>query len=426
MKIVMFTNTYTPHVGGVAGSVHQITEDLQSRGHQVIVVAPEFPDMPEDEQNVIRIPAIQNFNGSDFSVSLPAPIQLRERLDDFGPDIIHSHHPYLLGDTALRISASRNLPLVFTHHTMYEKYTHYVPADSPLLKRFVIELSIGFVNLCDHVIAPSDSVADIIRERGAETDITVIPTGVDYDRFSSGNGEPVREKYGIPQDAFLLGHVGRLAPEKNLEFLAEATAKFLEDNPNAHFLIVGEGPSEEQMEYIFQNAGVGKRAIFTGVQKDQNLVDCYTAMDVLVFSSKSETQGMVLAEAMAAGSPVVALEAPGASDIIRNGKNGILLDSEDVSAFADAIAQVQNLSPETFNSWLTHVNETAREFSADRSAEKIIEVYTTLHENGPYAHTVNDTSWHQFLRAVQREWDIWEKRINAGVQSISHQEKSGN
>lgn len=415
----MFTNTYTPHVGGVAGSVQQLTEDLRSGNHQVLVVAPEFPEMPADEPNVIRIPAIQNFNGSDFSVSLPAPVQLRERLDDFSPDVIHAHHPYLLGDTALRISASQNLPLVFTHHTMYEKYTHYVPADSPLLKRFVIELTIGYVNLCDHVIAPSQSVAEIIQERGAETDITVVPTGVKYSRFSNGDGNTARREYDIPEDAFLVGHVGRLAPEKNLKFLAEPVNEFLGRAPGAHFLVVGDGPSVEPMKNIFQSGGVLNRVHFAGIQKDQDLVNCYHAMDVLAFSSKSETQGMVLAEAMAAGTPVVALDASGARDIVEDNKNGILLEEEDVGAFAQALRTVQNLSPAERRKWLTNVDETAHEFSAERSVEKVDRLYSRLLESGPYSRVVDDTTWHQFLRAVQSEWDIWEKRINAGVQSIS-------
>ena len=423
MKIVMFTNTYTPHVGGVAGSVHQLTKDLQARNHKVIVVAPEFPDMPTDEPNVIRIPAIQNFNGSDFSVSLPAPVQLREQLDDFAPDIIHAHHPYLLGDTALRISASQNLPLVFTHHTMYEKYTHYVPADSPLLKRFVIELTIGYVNLCDRIIAPSQSVADIVRERGAETEITVIPTGVNYPRFSQGDGSRIRAEYDIPEEAFLMGHVGRLAPEKNLEFLAKAVCEFLKTAPDSHFLIVGDGPSVETMKSTFQNAGAADRTHFTGIQKDQNLVNCYHAMDVLAFSSKSETQGMVLAEAMAAHTPVVALDAPGARDIVAHEQNGLLLQDENVNAFSNALKRIQDLTPPEREQWLADVDETAHEFSAERSVEKVENLYSNLVKQGPYSRVVNDTSWHQFLRAVQSEWDVWEKRINAGVQSISGEER---
>ena len=133
MKILMFTNTYLPHVGGVARSVSTFARDLVHLGLEVAVVAPHFQGEDPDQNarvQVMRVPAIQNFNGSDFSVRLPIPFALSERIEAFNPDLIHSHHPFLLGDTAMRVARQRELPLVFTHHTMYEWYTHYVPFDS--------------------------------------------------------------------------------------------------------------------------------------------------------------------------------------------------------------------------------------------------------------------------------------------------------
>lgn len=188
MNILMVTNTYTPHVGGVAKSVATLTESYRQLGHRVLVIAPEFENMPEYETDVIRVPAIQNFNGSDFSVRLPIPGYVSVSLDEFCPDIVHSHHPFLLGHAALLVAASFDVPLVFTHHTMYEQYTHYVPLDSPQLKRFVVQLATGYANLSDRVIAPSQSLAKILKERGVETTIEVIPTGVDAQKSSQGNG----------------------------------------------------------------------------------------------------------------------------------------------------------------------------------------------------------------------------------------------
>src|SRR3989339_50554 len=130
MKICMFTNTYLPHVGGVARSVNSFATELRNRGNEVLVIAPVFPGYEahdSEETDIIRVPAIQQFNGSDFSLSIPVPFFIDERIDAFDPDIIHSHHPYLLGDAALRAARRRRLPLVFTHHTLYERYVHYVP-----------------------------------------------------------------------------------------------------------------------------------------------------------------------------------------------------------------------------------------------------------------------------------------------------------
>ncbi|MCB1036875.1 MAG: glycosyltransferase, partial [Acidobacteria bacterium] len=214
MRILTLTNTFTPHVGGVARSVAAFTAEHRRCGHEVLVVAPEFEGVPQDEEGVVRIPAIQHFNGSDFSFPVPVPVRLRHALDEFQPQVIHSNHPFLLGDTALRIGAERDLPVVFTHHTLYERYVHYVPGDSPRMQQAAIELAVGYCNLCDAVIAPSGSIAGLLVERGVEIPIEVIPTGVDLEVFARGDGAAVRRRLKIPQDAFVVGHVGRLAPEK--------------------------------------------------------------------------------------------------------------------------------------------------------------------------------------------------------------------
>jgi glycosyltransferase involved in cell wall biosynthesis len=162
----MFTNTYLPHVGGVARSVSTFEEAFCRRGHEVRVVAPQFEGAEDTSGRVLRTPAIQNFNGSDFSFRIPMPGLLADFVDAFRPDILHSHHPFLLGDSALRLAWSRKLPLVFTHHTMYEQYTHYVPIDSEAIKRFAIQMATEYCNLCTHVVAPSQSVARLLGERG--------------------------------------------------------------------------------------------------------------------------------------------------------------------------------------------------------------------------------------------------------------------
>src|SRR5690606_20017087 len=192
MNIVFLTNTYLPHVGGVARSVSAFAETYRSLGHKVLIVAPEFAETMPDEVDVIRVPALQNFNASDFSVALPIPTGLSDDVKAFGADIIHTHHPFLLGMTAVRLARFLNLPLVFTHHTLYEQYTHYVPGDSQAFKTFIIELATRYANLCDHVFAPSESIADLIIERGVTKPVSVIPTGVDLERFAAGERDAGR------------------------------------------------------------------------------------------------------------------------------------------------------------------------------------------------------------------------------------------
>ena len=408
MNILMVTNTFTPHVGGVAKSVAAFTEAYRQLGHRVLVIAPEFENMPEDETDVIRVPAIQNFNGSDFSVRLPIPGYVFASLDEFRPDIVHSHHPFLLGDTALLIAASFDVPLVFTHHTRHELYTHYVPLDSPQLKRFVIQLSIGYANLSDQVIAPSQSIAEILQGRRVETAIEVIPTGVDVQRMAQGNGSAIRKRMNIPPDAILIGHTGRLAPEKNLKFLAEAVTEFIDSHPKTHFMVVGEGSSRNEIESVFKNSSLDSNLHFTGSLKGQDLVDSYHAMDIFAFASKSETQGMVLVEAMAAGIPVVALDAPGARDVIIHNKNGWLIDSDDPAAFVSALKQASFHSREDEAQLQQALQQTAEEFSMNRSAERALALYTTLSCEQPCPKETEDSLWDSALRVIGEEWKIWE------------------
>lgn len=408
MNILMVTNTFTPHVGGVAKSVAAFTETYRQLGHRVVVIAPEFEKMPENETDVIRVPAIQNFNGSDFSVRLPIPGYVSASLDEFRPDIVHSHHPFLLGDTALLVAASFDVPLVFTHHTMHEQYTHYAPLDSPQFKRFVVQLATGYANLSDRVIAPSQSISKILENRGVETPIEVIPTGVDVQQMTQGNGAAIRKRMKIPPGAQVIGHTGRLAPEKNLKFLAGTVAEFIVSHPKTHFLVVGEGPSSYEIESIFKDSSLDSNLHFTGNLKGQDLVDSYHAMDIFAFASKSETQGMVLVEAMASGVPVVALDAPGARDVITHNQNGWLIDSEDPTAFLSALRQATLLSKEEEEELQQALKQTVEEFSMHRSAEQAIALYTTLSSEQPCSKETEDSLWDSAMRVIEEDWKIWE------------------
>jgi 1,2-diacylglycerol 3-alpha-glucosyltransferase len=408
MNILMVTNTFTPHVGGVAKSVAAFTETYRQLGHRVVVIAPEFEKMPENETDVIRVPAIQNFNGSDFSVRLPIPGYVSASLDEFRPDIVHSHHPFLLGDTALLVAASFDVPLVFTHHTMHEQYTHYAPLDSPQFKRFVVQLATGYANLSDRVIAPSQSISKILENRGVETPIEVIPTGVDVQQMTQGNGAAIRKRMKIPPGAKVIGHTGRLAPEKNLKFLAGTVAEFIVSHPKTHFLVVGEGPSSYEIESIFKDSSLDSNLHFTGNLKGQDLVDSYHAMDIFAFASKSETQGMVLVEAMASGVPVVALDAPGARDVITHNQNGWLIDSEDPTAFLSALRQATLLSKEEEEELQQALKQTVEKFSMHRSAEQAIALYTTLSSEQPCSKETEDSLWDSAMRVIEEDWKIWE------------------
>jgi glycosyltransferase involved in cell wall biosynthesis len=410
MRIVMFTNTFTPHVGGVARSVAGFAAEHRRCGHEVLVVAPEFPGSERREEGVVRVPAIQRFNATDFSVPVPVPGRLKPLLDAFRPEVVHSHHPFLLGDTALRVAAGRGLPIVFTHHTLYERYTHYVPGDWPALRRAAIELAVGYCNLCNAVVAPSESVAGLLRRRGVKAPIEAIPTGVETEVFAAGDRTAGRRLCGVPDAALLVGHVGRLAPEKNLGFLARAVARFLLGRPGARFLVAGDGPSAAEIRRIFTAAGLAGRLHAIGVlARRSTLADVYAAMDVFAFASQSETQGMVLTEAMAAGVPAVAVDAPGVREVVADGENGRLLPDEDEEDFAAALAWLADLPAERRRRLSAACEATARRFSLHSTAERCRALYARLLGEGspPVPAPEDDGAWPRARRRLAEEWRIW-------------------
>jgi glycosyltransferase involved in cell wall biosynthesis len=364
--------------------------------------------MPQDEVDVVRINAIQNFNASDFSVALPIHPQLSETIDAFRPDVVHSQHPFLLGTTAFRLARHRELPLVFTHHTLYEQYTHYVPGNSPALKRFAIELATRYANLCDQVFAPSESIRDLLLERGVSTPIAVVPTGVCLENFARGDGDAMRRELGIPADAFVVGHLGRLAPEKNLEFLSRAVVDFISRNSRAHFLVIGTGPSEASIRQAFSNSGLDTKLHLAGILQQQQLTDALHAMDLFVFASMSETQGMVLTEAMAAGLPVIALDAPGVREVVRDSQNGRLLPEATATTFSAALQWLSDLPAEKLQSLKQAALATAEAFSMPNSADKALACFGAL-ESGSIADVDRDRDelgWEEVMNFINTEWDI--------------------
>ncbi len=372
MKIMMVTNTFTPHVGGVARSVQRFTDEYRKMGHEVLVVAPST-SKPTHDNNTVRIPAIDDINGSSFSLPMPVIGSIKKKLAAatamFTPDVIHSHHPFLLGDVARILSVQFRVPLVVTHHTMYEQFASYT-SKKMVSPEFVIGLATEYANLCDHVIAPSQSTAEILSSRGVRQPMTVVPTGVDVETFASGDRTLWRQKCGIPLDAPVIGHVGRLAPEKNLGFLTKAVRAYLRKHTRVHFLLVGDGPAREQAY-----ADLGERCHALGSRGGDELAAAFCAMDCFIFSSKSETQGMVLTEAMAAGVPVVAIDAPGARDVVIDRMNGRLVP-DDLNHFCNAIRWTLERKPD-----LAHnARRTAMSYSQRACAIRALAVY----EKTPY------------------------------------------
>jgi glycosyltransferase involved in cell wall biosynthesis len=335
VRIALFTNNYLPFTGGVTIAVETLRGGLEERGHEVWIFAPEFPARPAGERRVVRYPSIPAPTYPEFSLAIPWSSRIAERVRALDVDLFHAHHPFLLGPTARRLADRLGRPLVFTYHTRYEKYAHYVPLTRALVERAAVRLSTRFANRADAVIAPGTVIRDELRSRGVRSRIAVVPTGIDLERFRPGDGAGARRRLGLSADDPVLLYVGRLDREKSVGRILAAFERLAGTIRRAWLVVVGHGTEAGRLREIARASRVGDRVRFLGVRPHAEVADCYRAADLFLFASETETQGLVLAEAAACGLPAVAVSAPGCDEVVRDGVSGLIVKSEP-TALAEA------------------------------------------------------------------------------------------
>lgn len=363
MRIAMMTNNYKPVVGGVPIAIERLAEGLRERGHQVYIFAPEYDKKERQEEFVIRYRAFRKKAGGYVPLMKPIDLDMERKFRELQFDIIHVHHPVMIGQRAWYLGKKYGVPVVFTYHTQYEQYLHYWKPyhwlkeregsmEHKLVSFIENQLVLGFVRRfterCSLVIAPTNQVQNILKEREWETDMTVLPTGlpdVFYAEYWKQRQEQylgreyIRKVYGKGKRNILCT-VARLSEEKNLKFILKSLVilkKRIGDN--FQLLLVGDGPQRQELESYVQELGISENVTFIGTVANEEIAAYHYAGDLFVFASKSETQGIVLLEAMAGASPVLAVEATGVCDVVRNGQNGYMTQEQE-EAFAVKAEQI--------------------------------------------------------------------------------------
>ena len=289
-------------------------------------------------------------------------------------DIIHAHQFFLSGQIAWYHSRKLGIPLVFTYHTRYELYTHYTPLPEELAKPLTQALATFYANSCDAVIAPTKSIRDLLLEYKIKKPIFVIPAGVDVNRFKKISGkEKIRGKYNISQDKILFLTVSRLGKEKNVSFLLKSFQKINKIEKDTFLMIVGDGPEKENLEKESIKLGLAEKIIFTGRIPNQKMPLYYSAADIFLFSSTSETQGVIFVEAMASGIPTVAIKANGAKDIIIDGETGFLT-SENYDDFSQAVLKIIS-NEDSRKKMSERAVKEAQIFSIEKSTSNLLSFY---------------------------------------------------
>ncbi len=339
MKILMVSDVYFPRINGVSTSIRTFSRELKKRGHEVLLIAPDYDGMAtDDEDPVLRVPSRGVvFDPEDRMMKRGAIHELIPALRNCEFDIVHIQTPFVAHYAGVALAQTLGLPRVETYHTFFEEYLfHYVPLLPRALLRFAARrFSAWQCNEVDAVVVPSTAMRDVLKDYGVRTRLEIIPTGIQLESLNAGDGPRFRKKHGIAADRPTLVYVGRVAFEKNIPFLLNALVEIKKHLPDALLIIAGEGPARKMLHRMSTRLGLDANVLFVGyLRNPQGLHDCYCAGDVFTFSSRTETQGLVLLEAMALGVPVVSTAVMGTKDILQAGR-GALVAREDVNDFAE-------------------------------------------------------------------------------------------
>jgi len=379
VRVALFTNNYLPFCGGVTTSVETLRRGLEARGHETWVFAPRFPGAGDGAGRVVRYPSIPAATYPEFAIAIPFAPAIARRVRALDFDVFHAHHPFLLGPAARRLARRQGRPLVFTYHTRYDKYAHYVPVRRSLVEALAVRLSTAFAARADAVIAPSALVRDELLARGVRAPIAVVPTGVDLGWFSPGDRATARRQLGLPADGPILLYVGRLDREKSVDRILLAFERIAGTVPAVRLVLVGHGTEAARLRRLAAALPVAERIHFLGVRPHRALVPCYRAADLFLFASETETQGLVLAEAAACGLPAVAVDAPGCEEVVADGESGVLTKGEPTALAEAAIGLL--LDRERLRVMARRAREIAvQEFDAGLQIERTLAVYARAAE----------------------------------------------
>ncbi|MCX7653578.1 MAG: glycosyltransferase family 4 protein [Fervidobacterium sp.] len=368
MNILMVSDTYLPQINGVATSIHLSKKYLELRGHEVYIVAPVAPD---DEKHVLVVPGVKFLLEKQHKIVFANHLKIMEFAKENKIEIIHSHDPLALGIRALKVQKELKIPHVHTYHTLLTEYRHYVPPPFTPDRKTVEEFSRWFCNKVNFVIAPTEEIKTELLRYNVQRPIEVIPTGIDTIEFSKPPEVDVRKMYNIPKDVTLLMYAGRLAKEKNLEFLFKVVKRIMHENAGIWFLVVGDGPQRKELEEFVQENNIMNRTVFTGYVPHKKIKDYYKASDLFVFSSLTETQGLVVLEALASGTPVVAIAYKGIANVLVNGE-GAITTGIDEDEFYNAILKAMENKEELSKKGTVYVE---KNWSMNKMVDKLEEVY---------------------------------------------------
>jgi len=372
MRIIFATNNYTPYSGGVVSSIQAMVDGLHHKKHEVIVVSLDFLGISHNDPHYVRRvkSPIRFFYKQNYMAIPWRPTQyMKQLVKSYRPDIMHVHHPFLLGISGLHAARSIDIPCVFTYHTLYEQYAHYLPVPQPISQQLIKYTVHNFCTSVNSIIVPSNAIKNHLHSQKILSPIEVIPSPLrtpflsDFLNIISKDTQPF----------FELLTVSRFVPEKNIPFIFEIF-KLLPTS--IRLTLVGYGADYENIQRLaFDIIKLPRNRIrFIHKPEQNDLLSLYRSSHLFLFSSKTDTQGLVMVEAMSQGLPVIAIDGPGQRDIIQNGMNGFIIDTAHQAA--TLIVNIMNNSP-LYNHLSTGAYATSQKYHPHHITTQLINFYHT-------------------------------------------------
>lgn len=380
MRILMISDVYFPRINGVSTSIQTFKSEFESKDHDVVLIAPDYPAAYDQHEKIIRIASRAiPFDPEDRMMKYRDITKLIPRLESYQFDLVHIHTPFVAHYAGVKIAKTLSIPCVITYHTLFEEYLfHYIPyIPKFLLRLFARRFSTSQCNQVNGVVVPSSIIVNLLKRYGVDNNVKVIPTGIDSDKFIQNKRNHFRSKFGIAENKKVLLNVSRVAFEKNIGVLIEMLDKAIRYLPDVHLVIAGEGPAKNSYVQQANKLGLNDHISFVGyLDRDGELIDCYHSADLFVFSSKTETQGLVLLEAMAAGTPVVSVAAMGTKDVLEGCRGAIITDGSVDDFCRKVVTLLQN--QDSMAKLSTEAVLYARKWDSAALAGNMIEYYDQI------------------------------------------------
>ncbi len=383
MRIGLFTDSYPPYINGVSTSVAMLKKALEKKGHTVYVVTVSNNALKyeyDEEEKIVRVPGIP-IGIYDYRLSRIYPLTMINTMKNWNLDVIHSHTEFGIGILARLLAKQFNIPLVHTYHTLYEDYTHYITHGyfEKSSKKIVEYLTKFYCDKTAHeLIVPTNKIYKLFKEKYEfQKNIHIVPTGIEVDRFYTENVDKnyvqkLKKKLNIQKKDFIVLFVGRLASEKNVEFLINAQKKLIEKHQDIKLVIVGDGPDKESYEKLVNELNLNKNVIFTGKAAWEEMPFYYHCANVFATASTTETQGLTVIEAMAASKVPLCIKDESFLGTVTDGLNGIIYQTEQEYIESVLMLHADNALLQKYNN---QARIQAEHCSSASYAERVLEVY---------------------------------------------------